>query len=298
MSGQLAVVYVPRPSKGNLEVGVKQSVWGFSDELMARSNYLEEFRRLAQGDLLFLGYGGPNSRVPAGEWSGPDTRLQAGYLGQIESVEETATDPIWPDGLYPFRLHLDAPALTEGISVANVGADVMEALRLSANQQGRAVVLSLEGSFSPGESGGGALPLTLDGPLDQMVMTMQRREQGKLRKQRLGSALQAECDLCGRDLPVRYLRMAHIKKRSKCSDKEKLDPNNVMTACVECDAFFEAGEIVVDGDGVTGRREKADVTPDLEAVITKVEGRTCAAFNDTSAPYFEFHRDLHADQSA
>jgi hypothetical protein len=65
VSAHLGVVYVPRSSAEYLEIGVSESVWGFSKELIARSNYLEEFRRLFAGDLLFLGCGGPLLRRSA-----------------------------------------------------------------------------------------------------------------------------------------------------------------------------------------------------------------------------------------
>ena len=173
---------------------------------------------------------------------------------------------------------------------AAVGEEVMEALRRSANQQGRVVVLPLGGLLLVGGPGDVTEPLSLDGPLDMLVARAARREQARLRKQRLGSAKSATCDLCGRSFPVRYLRMAHIKKRSLCTDEEKLDPNIVMTACVECDAVFEAKELIVDSAGVIQAVDGADATSDLKSLLVTIAGRKCSASSAGTSKYFEFHR--------
>jgi len=286
----VGVVYVPaaKLSAGNLSIGLEQGVWGFSSEAMERSNYVQDFRLLREGDMVFLGHRGPSPRVKPGEWAGK--RVGVGHLGLITGVTEEGTGEVWPDGLYPFRLHIDFLVERNDFSAADVGEEVMEALRRSANQQGRVVVLPLGGLLLAGGTGGVAEPLSLDGPLEKLVARTQRQEQARLRKQRLGSAQSAPCDLCGRSFPVRYLRMAHIKKRSLCTDEEKLDPNIVMTACVECDALFEAKEFIVDGDGAIKGVGATDVTTDLRSLLATLAGRKCGAFSTATRKYFEFHR--------
>jgi hypothetical protein len=290
-SPRVGVVYVPAqpPSPRNLRIGLERGVWGFSDELMGRSTYVDDFRLLREGDMVFLGHRGPGPRVPEDGWK--DATVSAGHLGIITSVEEGATDAVWPDGTYPYRLGIDFLAERPNFTAASVSDEVMEALRLSANQQGRAVVLPLSSLLLSEGPNGVTGPLTLDGPLDRLVARAERREQDKLRKQRLGSATSAPCDLCGRTFPVRYLRMAHIKKRSLCTDAEKLDPNVVMTACIECDALFESHELVVDQHGLIVALGQNDATADLQTLIDARTGKTCRAFVPETAAYFAFHRD-------
>jgi hypothetical protein len=286
----VGVVYVPasRLSAGNLSIGLERGIWGFSEEAMKRSGYLQDFRLLREGDMVFLGHRGPSPRVKPGGWRGK--RVGVGHLGLITGVTEGGTGEVWPDGLYPYRLNVDFLAEHSDFSAAAVGEEVMEALRLSANQQGRAVVLPLGGLLLVGGTDDVTEPLSLDGPLDKLVESAARREQARLRKQRLGTAQSATCDLCGRSLPVRYLRMAHIKKRSLCTDEEKLDPNVVMTACVECDALFEAKELTVDSAGVIQAVGGTVVTADLQTLLVTLDGRRCGAFSPSTSGYFEFHR--------
>jgi len=121
-----------------------------------------------------------------------------------------------------------------------------------------------------------------------------KKQAGKLR---LGSKPSAPCDICGRDLPSRYLRVAHIKKRSLCTDQEKRDPDVVMLACVECDALFEAKEIVVDDSGVIEAGGLSGATEALEQMLSDIVGRKRAAFSAKTSPYFKFHRTLPASRT-
>lgn len=290
-STRVGVVYVPRakPSPKNLSTGVEHGVWGFKPELMARSNYLQAFRMLREGDMIFLGHGGPDPRVGPGGWR--DARIQAGHLGMITHLDETATDSVWEDGVYPYRIYVDFLSDRRDFSAAEVGEEVMEALRLSANQQGRAVVQALGGLMLTEGPEGAAGPLTLDGPLDVLVSRAARREQAKLRKQRFGTALEAPCDLCSYIFPVRHLRIAHIKQRSFCSEDEKRDRNVVMAACIGCDALYENGDIVVDAHGVIRASNRNHTTPDLQRLVDALAGKRCRAFSPATAAYFAFHRD-------
>lgn len=136
-----------------------------------------------------------------------------------------------------------------------------------------------------------AQPLALDGPLETLVTRAARREQQMLRRQRLGSTTEAPCDLCARVFPVHHLRAAHIKKRSLCTSAEKLDPNVAMVACIECDALFESGDVIVDADGTIRATRRNPVTPDLETLVNARAGKPCCAFSPSTASYFSFHRD-------
>lgn len=290
MSARIGVVYVPSTAARNLALGLAVPVWGFTEELMGRSDYRAQFRRLQVGDLLFLGHAGPSNRVPAGGWR--DARLRSGHLGVITALTETATDPVWPDALYPYRPSFDLIEEIADVGAHSVGEDVMEALRLSSNQQGRPVVLSLNVPLLEAqEPRDSAADLTLDGTLDAMAYVRRRREQRKLRDRKLGTAVEASCDLCGRRLPVRYLRIAHVKPRHLCSEEEKRDLSNVMVACIACDVLFEQQDVVVTEDGTIVPGTGRHTTPELELMVQALAGRRCAAHGPASAGHFASRRE-------
>jgi hypothetical protein len=291
VSSHIGVVYVPSTAARNLDLGLRVPVWGFTEVLMARSNYLEQFRRLEVGDLFFLGHAGPSNRVPPGGWR--NARLRSGHLGVVTALTETATEPVWPDALYPYRPSFDLVEEMSDVGADTVGEEVMEALRLSSNQQGRPVILSLNvpllATRQPRETPD---EVTLEGALDAMAYVRRRREQGHLRRLKLGSATDAACDLCARSLPVRHLRVAHVKPRFRCSEEEKRDPANVMIACVECDALFEQGDLVVADDGtILPGGGAGHVTPDLEQLVLARTRRRCTAHTTASARYFAQRRE-------
>ena len=60
-----------------------------------------------------------------------------------------------------------------------------------------------------------------------------------------------KCALCGRVFPREYLRAAHIKPRSRCSDDERRDLEYIaMPACVfGCDVLYENGLITLSQSG-------------------------------------------------
>ena len=129
--------------------------------------------------------------------------------------------------------------------------------------------------------------------LDQQVRGSARVEQGFLRRRLFGSRPVGPCALCGRELPVDLLVAAHIKKRSACSHEERLDVDHiVMAACrLGCDNLFELGYIAVDENGTIIASVPESIKTDaLNVAVTQVEGRRCAAFNDRSRMYFDWHR--------
>lgn len=132
------------------------------------------------------------------------------------------------------------------------------------------------------------------GALDVVSSAPARGEQASLRRFMFGDATESECAVCGRLLPVRLLRAAHIKPRSACSDEERRDFRAVaMPACVlGCDALFELGWISVDDQGVVqpvGKLEGA-----AQVARSGIVGLTCKAFSKWTAPHFAWHRDQAA----
>jgi hypothetical protein len=130
------------------------------------------------------------------------------------------------------------------------------------------------------------------GATDSTAERKVRREQRLLRKA-LGLGKRSNtCALCGRTYPDRLLVAAHIKKRSDCSDQEKIDiPAVAMIACaLGCDALFEHGYVVVNDEGVIEATRRSDSDEHLREIIQALDGRRITGFNMESAPYFEWHR--------
>ncbi|MEV7428328.1 hypothetical protein AB0N29_01805 [Nocardioides sp. NPDC092400] len=133
--------------------------------------------------------------------------------------------------------------------------------------------------------------LTFDGDLTREGRELQRREQALLRRVLFAAATSALCALCGDELPVRFLRAAHIKKRSSCTEDERRNLAHIaMAACVfGCDALYEDGFITVDETGII------EVCTDEPLLYTRMEalrGRSCSAFSRVTSPYFAWHRAI------
>lgn len=130
------------------------------------------------------------------------------------------------------------------------------------------------------------------GKTDATVERTVRREQRLLRRALgLGNGSHA-CSLCGKTFPDRLLVAAHIKKRSDCTDQEKVDiPAVAMIACaLGCDALFEHGYVSVTGDGLIQATAKSDGEEHLHEMVASLHGRSVTNFNRDSRPYYEWHR--------
>ncbi len=77
--------------------------------------------------------------------------------GRDYALTETATDLVWPNGPYRYRPYFESLTGVTEVDSGAVGAEVMEALRLSSNQQGHRVVRPLNvpllGSTGAGSAG-------------------------------------------------------------------------------------------------------------------------------------------------
>jgi hypothetical protein len=126
---------------------------------------------------------------------------------------------------------------------------------------------------------------------DKTITTTFRREQRALRQHLIGSSEVAKCGLCGRQLSRNLLVASHIKPRSYCSEKERVDPNVAMLACVlGCDSLFDKGLLFVDQNGVISASEKIQNTDDLNDFMTSLLGKKAGAFSIGSREYFAWHR--------
>ncbi|MBT2616141.1 HNH endonuclease [Bacillus sp. ISL-78] len=129
--------------------------------------------------------------------------------------------------------------------------------------------------------------------LDIEGKTKSRAEQGFLRKALFGNKTIGRCGICGKEYPISFLIAAHIKKRSFCSNEEKLDFRNiVMPMCkFGCDDLFEKGYISVD-NGIVSVNGKA-VTLPLRLYLDQINGLNCAYWNTNTSKYFQWHRNHH-----
>lgn len=134
----------------------------------------------------------------------------------------------------------------------------------------------------------------LGGETDAPSISTIRKEQSSLRRYLLGGRTIAQCSLCQAELPDRFLIAGHIKPRALCSEEERRDYRAAMLVCnLGCDALFEWGYVVVGDDG----RIEPGISAETEAVrgaVDALAGRRCSAYDEETAPRFEFHRQLRA----
>lgn len=131
---------------------------------------------------------------------------------------------------------------------------------------------------------------SISGPLDREHTVLGRVEQSYLRHILFGQSGHAGCSLCGRVLPVGLLVAAHIKPRSECSRRERLDVKNIVfgVCLLGCDALYERGLVGVRERG----RILVSAAPTSRAVtaaLRGLRGRSCDAWNLACAGYFRWH---------
>ncbi|GAA3019715.1 hypothetical protein [Streptosporangium longisporum] len=293
-----AYIYVPRNSITNFTIGIDNGVWGWHSATLDKADGRKIVASLEIGDYLLFGHRGPNSRVAANGWH--DAHLQRVVVGQITRPLYTSTSQVWPDGIYPERVDVDILSDDTDVTGAMLAADAMEALRMSANKQGTAVLGSSDAVLAlavtrqetdPQDASKPGEPLTINGSTDVIRIMLGRREQHKLRGAKFGKRTLLTCALCGRTLPRPLVRLAHIKLRSRATHTERLDLNNVMVACLAgCDALFECGYIYVDSEGFIRSSVPESDLSDVGKLTRELAGRRCVEHNADSDKYFAFHR--------
>lgn len=284
-------IYVPQSGLANLEVGLSALTWGWRDSVLELADHRSVVDSIQVGDLLLFGSGGPNPRVPSGEWS-------SAVLGRV-IVMRAAGDryrtavPLWSGDLFPERVGLETLTELTSVDRSTFGTELLEGMRLSATKQG--IPIRLNESLDPSATVFGAAPgdasLDVDGDLNGLALTLVRKEQGRLRKAKFGGALEIKCSLCGRTLPARVVRAAHIKPRAKCTPSEMRDLDNVMGACaLGCDELFEHGFVGIDD---TMKIISAQtLSGDIESVASSLAGRA-ADLPPGSLKFVQWHRTSH-----
>lgn len=123
--------------------------------------------------------------------------------------------------------------------------------------------------------------------------TYARKEQAALRSILFRSEPEAKCAICLRTFPTGIMVAGHIKPRSKCSTKERLDPNVVMPVCkVGCDDFFEKGYIIVNESGVVQSNEGMFYSSELKSLVNSLTGNLCSYFKEETESFFSYRRNL------
>lgn len=130
------------------------------------------------------------------------------------------------------------------------------------------------------------------GPLEALVEQKRRLEQSFLRKKLLQGAA-GTCALCGREFQKVFLTAAHIKRRSQCTDAEKLDFAAVaMLNCrFGCDELFGQGLVSVDQSGDIILSDELPSGPALDYATEHLAGKKCSSWNEDSEKYFVFHHE-------
>lgn len=103
------------------------------------------------------------------------------------------------------------------------------------------------------------------GDTDAPTTGSRRKEQPELKRTLNRENTTSQCSICGAELPKEFLRAAHIKPRTQCSETERNDiPFVGMLACTfGCDELFERRHITVTPTG--GVRVSAHLPVSLES---------------------------------
>lgn len=129
--------------------------------------------------------------------------------------------------------------------------------------------------------------------LDAFAIKRRRLEQRLLRDYLLPEET-GTCAMCGRTFPIQFLVAAHVKARSKCTDREKRDIENIaMPNCrFGCDELYERGYVAIDS---TGRTIASSKTPEVGPVRAYIlehlldQPNSFWTEREGSRPYFAFH---------
>lgn len=131
--------------------------------------------------------------------------------------------------------------------------------------------------------------LSREESLETRTSSLARVEQAFLRKTLFEDKKYSQCGICNKQYPVEFLFTAHIKKRSCCTDAEKIDLNIVMPMCkFGCDDLYEKGYIGVEKGKVYVATTASLSEPILDYLRT-IEGNECKYWDKETEQYFQWH---------
>lgn len=307
---QYAYVYVGKPARKNFRLGMDKGTWGWrlndhgrhaAAAMTALANPRAANYLVFAQDVRTVNPPPGWPRVPDSDPAWNQAYVDKLILAQVTRPLYEDTEELWDDDVYPYRVSFDSPIELPQFPAGDLSLDVVFAIRTAALNRGLPVLGPApvdETDIPPGETADDEpVPDRLLGDtdgLDGLTRALFRREQTMLRRKAFGRAATFDCGLCQRNLPVSLLRLAHIKRRADATTEERLNRANTMPACtLGCDELFERGYVVVDPDGRIRRNTLEPITPDLETVLTTLDGLTVPLFTERSAPFFAAHAARH-----
>lgn len=125
--------------------------------------------------------------------------------------------------------------------------------------------------------------------LDPVSQTKGRKEQNAIRALLVGLSENANCTICQNTFHSSQLVAAHIKRRSDCTNAEKLDIEHIATLMCKfgCDSLYENGFVSVDAGSVVDLRRRG-VTRFMQKYIDGISGNSVANWTG-SQKYYEWH---------
>jgi hypothetical protein len=132
---------------------------------------------------------------------------------------------------------------------------------------------------------------------DREVRHLARIEQRYWRERLVSGQQLYSCALCGKPFPEDLVVVAYIKRRSECDTRERLDPENVMRACLlGCDALFEKRYVIIKDGRI--RSQATDVfSASVRDAVARLNMKPICDVNWTPrrASYFAAHAGLMED---
>ncbi len=310
-------IYVGEKAGANFRLGMDSLTWGWKQPAQGQ---------LAQAATTHLQNPGPDTylvfaqevvpettpvgwpRTPEGDMSVWQTAtITTLTLARVNGPMYTATSPLWPDDTYPHRVAFDSITQLSDVAATSIRPTSLVAVRHSVLRQGRPILGpapltdDAEAAITPTAEDATQLPdRLLDGTdgLNGLALTLMRREQQAMRNMKFGTKTLITCALCGRELPVGIVRLAHIKRRAEASDLERLNPDNTMAACtLGCDELFERGYLTVDHTGAVELSTTVGAHVDLNNFATPLAMRQIGDYTPNKARFFAWHRSLHRASS-
>jgi hypothetical protein len=119
------------------------------------------------------------------------------------------------------------------------------------------------------------------------TLVQARRGQGRFRGDL--ERVESRCRVTGLT-QLDLLRASHIKPWAKCSNRERLDPNNGLLLAPHVDVLFELGYITFTGNGRLNVSKRLD--PAVARAWRLKAGQSVGTFSKAQKSYLTYHRRL------